>query len=196
MTRWDKIAAGFDHVMLRSFCDGRIKIGYPPAVGQVDINLTGSALLSDRHIIGQAEFDNCGTRSFALPSISPDLIHELPGGQHLLCEGWLIDLSDGSEIFEQPVRNVRGFLSANDRLFSYWSHEIACYDRTGLSWFRRGLFGGNMQSVELAGDLLVCSGFFDWDSSCYRVEISAVTGEITGGDSYAVKQHRDLKVNQ
>ncbi len=193
MTRWDEIAAGFDHVRLSSFCNGRIKIGYPHAVGQVDINLTGSVLLSDRHIIGQAEFDNCGMRSFALPGISPDLIHEVPGGRHLLCEGWLIDLSDGTEIAKQPVSYVRGMISGNDRLFSYWTHEIACYDASGLSWFQRGLFGGNMHSVELEEDVLVCSGHFDWDHNHYRLDLSSETGEVIGGDAFAVKQHEGIE---
>lgn len=198
MTRWDEIAAEFDHVRLRSFCNGRIKIGYPPAVGQVDINLTRRTRLSDHDAIGVMHSES-GTVTFALPLFSDKEIHELPGGRGILYGHWLLDVDGKTEITEQPVDTPLGFVGDDQQkiLLSYGcAGDVACFDANGLRWNFVGIFEGNIEKLQLRDGEIFCFGWFDWDHSLYCLQLSAETGEIIGGDSFAMTQHRDFGVKK
>ena len=190
---WDDIAAQYELVELRSFLDGQIVVGYPPAVGSVDVNVTGSSILGGHHLIGRVSPQRGVAWTFAVEWIEQAEILALPCNRRLILGSWMIDLDAAGRLLEAPIDPVRGSIHSSGETVYLWSlHEVACFERNGQRWKRKALFGGDLMSVVMQSGRLACLGYIDWvePGRLFTLLLDPETGQISGGDPEALSSHR------
>jgi hypothetical protein len=191
MMSWDDILAQYDHVEVRSFLNGRVRVGYPPSVGSADLDYGRGAILRERDLIGRA-VDSVGREwKFALWGMAQAQIFPCPCGQRLVIENLLFDLTDGLKIDEFGLSWFsHGFFSADGmRLFIRNCVEIHCFDHTGLAWKSRGLFEGDINSAEWCDGFVHCKGPMGWvdPDREFSLYLDPATGDVVAGDDEALK---------
>jgi|GEM_PF-3481597 len=192
MTHWDDIAADYDRLTIQSYCGGRIRIGYPPAVGPADTWKRvpgGASFPSDEDMIGQVQADTGETWTFALQRTHKNDVHALPCQRRLIVGEWLIDLAKPRRLDPAPISPVRGTITSDNRLFLYDWAFVAAFGPDGPMWKSRGLFDADMMSVSLMDNAIACHGRLDWidPDRFFRLLLDPATGEITGGDAEALE---------
>jgi hypothetical protein len=191
MMRWDKALAQYDRVKILPFLNGRIKVGYPPSVGSVDVNYGCGPLLRESDLIGWAIASGRNERTFALKGLANQQISACPCGQRLIIDTVIVDLSDGLKIdeFGPSWVNHRFFSPDGLRLFVGNSVEIHCFDPAGFAWKTSGLFEGDLASVTWQDGLVHCAGPMGWvdPNRNFSLYLDPTTGEVVGGDDEARK---------
>jgi hypothetical protein len=191
MMSWDDVLAQYDHVEIRSFLNGRVRVGYPPSVGSADLDYGRGAILRERDLIGRAIDSDGREWKFVLGGMAHAQIFPSPCGQRLIVDNLLVDLSDGLKIDEFGLSWFsHGFFSADGmRLFVRNCVEIYCFDYTGLAWNSGALFEGDMNSAAWHDGFVRCMGPMGWidPDREFSLYLDPATGDVVAGDVEALK---------
>jgi len=184
--RWGDLIKQYDHVKLKTLLGGRFVYGYPPAVGKVDlIRPEDTRYLSDDYLIAEVDGEEQDRWTLAIRGVRPNKIYQLPCNQRMLLDDWILDLNRPKEIFKSPTSMINGTVADKENtVFIYHDFCCAvCFGTTGLLWIWN-LFEGDLDTVSLQDEVVVCKSVMYWDDVARPAEIHVnnLTGAIVGGD--------------
>jgi hypothetical protein len=184
--RWADIIKQYDHVKLKAILGGRFVLGYPPAVGKVDlIRPEDARYLSDDFLIAEVDGEEPSRWTLAIRGVRTYNIYQLPCNQRVLLDDWIVDLNQPKEIFKSPTSMINGTVADKENtVFIYHDYCCGvCFGTSGLLWIWH-LFEGCLDAIELHDEVVVCKSEMYWEGVARPAEIhvNKLTGAIVGGD--------------